>query len=220
VLVVSTSPGFTSKWLAPRLYRFSQAHPEIDVRISSSLQNANFATDGIDMAVRHLSADPPADPALTFEKLTDVALVPVCSPRFIERHGALDSAAKLAHVPLIHDETLKLRALLPDWGDWFSAAGIKDADLSRGLRFNSADHALEAAVEGAGVLLAHDLMAYDDLRTGRLVIPLNRTVATRRAFHVVWRKRVKPRPVMQAFRDWLKEEVAAMDWKQAGVRRR
>jgi len=220
VLVVSTSPGFTSKWLAPRLYRFSQAHPDIDVRISSSLQNANFATDGIDMAVRHLSADPPADPALVFEKLTDVALVPVCSPRFIERYGTLDSAAKLAHVPLIHDETLKLRASLPDWGDWFRAAGIKDVDLGRGLRFNSADHALEAAVEGAGVLLAHDLMAYDDLRTGRLVIPLNRTVPTRRAFHVVWRKSTKPRPPMRAFRDWLKQEVAAMDWKQAGITRR
>ena len=41
VLVVSTPPGFTSKWLAPRLYRFSIAYPEIDVRVSSSMNNAN-----------------------------------------------------------------------------------------------------------------------------------------------------------------------------------
>src|SRR5262249_62241498 len=27
VLVISTPPGFTAKWLAPRLYRFSIAHP-------------------------------------------------------------------------------------------------------------------------------------------------------------------------------------------------
>jgi Transcriptional regulator len=47
VLVISTPPGLTSKWLAPRLYRFAGEHPEIDVRISSSLANANFATDGI-----------------------------------------------------------------------------------------------------------------------------------------------------------------------------
>src|SRR3954466_14363703 len=52
VLVVSTSPGLTSKWLAPRLYRFSAAHPDVDVRISSSLNNANFLTDGVDLAVR------------------------------------------------------------------------------------------------------------------------------------------------------------------------
>src|SRR6478752_2427447 len=52
VLVLSTSPGMTSKWLAPRLYRFGAAHPDIDVRISSSLNNANFTTDRIDLAVR------------------------------------------------------------------------------------------------------------------------------------------------------------------------
>src|SRR6516162_10117917 len=51
VLVISTPPGFTSKWLAPRLYRFATAHPEIDVRVSSSLNNANFTTDGVDAAI-------------------------------------------------------------------------------------------------------------------------------------------------------------------------
>ncbi len=54
VLVISTSPGFTSKWLAPRLYRFSLAHPDIDVRVSSSINNANFTTDGVDAAIRNL----------------------------------------------------------------------------------------------------------------------------------------------------------------------
>ena len=55
VLVISTPPGFTAKWLAPRLYRFASAHPEIDVRISSSFTAANFVTDGVDMAVRNSS---------------------------------------------------------------------------------------------------------------------------------------------------------------------
>ena len=61
VLVISTPPGFTSKWLAPRLYRFSIAHPEIDVRVSSSLNNANFTTDGVDAAIRYLAVDAPHD---------------------------------------------------------------------------------------------------------------------------------------------------------------
>src|ERR1700745_4186419 len=52
--VVRTAPGFPSKWLAPRLYRFSSAHPEIDVRVSSSIGNANFLTDGVDAAIRNL----------------------------------------------------------------------------------------------------------------------------------------------------------------------
>ena len=53
VLVVSTPPGFTSKWLAPRLYRFAQAHPDIELRVASSAAYANFANDGVDVAVRN-----------------------------------------------------------------------------------------------------------------------------------------------------------------------
>ena len=61
--------------------------------------------------------------------------------------------------------------VLPNWADWFAAAGVRDADVSHGLRFNSADLALDATVQGAGVLLAHDALAHDDLRTGRLIAP-------------------------------------------------
>jgi LysR family transcriptional regulator, glycine cleavage system transcriptional activator len=72
----------------------------------------------------------------------------------------------LKGVPLIHDDNLSGRAVVPNWADWFAAAGVRDADVSHGLRFNSADHALDATIEGAGVLLAHDVLAYDDLHTG------------------------------------------------------
>jgi LysR family transcriptional regulator, glycine cleavage system transcriptional activator len=214
VLVISTPPGLTSKWLAPRLYRFAGAHPEIDARISSSLANANFATDGVDIAVRHLPVDPPPDPALVTEKLVELSFVPVCSPRLIATHGPLDKPDALARAPLIHDDTLYQRADVPTWTDWFAAAGVDGVDLSRGLRFNSSDHALDAAGEGAGVLLAHDLLAYDDLRTGRLVIPVPLALPSGRAYHLVRARRRRETPQMQAFRHWIRQEIAALDWTQ------
>src|SRR5581483_4119534 len=164
VLVVSTPPGLTAKWLAPRLYRFANAHPQIDARISSSLNNANFVTDRVDVAVRNMASEPQPDAALAMQKLVDVSYVPVCSPRLLEEYALLDNPAALTHAPLIHDDTLINRIPVPGWADWFAAAGIADVDVSRGLRFNSADHALDAAGEGAGVLLAHDFLAYDELR--------------------------------------------------------
>ncbi|HEY4859895.1 MAG TPA: LysR substrate-binding domain-containing protein, partial [Xanthobacteraceae bacterium] len=170
VLVLSTPPGFTSKWLAARLYRFASAYPEIDIRVSSSIGNANFTIDGVDAAIRNMPADAAADPALVVEKLIELTLLPVCSPRLIEAHGPLQRPEALKGVPLIHDDTLAGRAKVSTWAEWFKAAGVEGVDVSRGLRFNSADHALDAAGEGAGVLLAHDVLAYDDLRTGRLVI--------------------------------------------------
>jgi len=214
VLVVSTSPGFTSKWLAPRLYRFSAAHPDVDVRISSSVNNANFTSDGVDLAVRNMRIDPRPDPALEVERLVDISFIPVCSPRLIEAHGPVKTVRDLARLPLIHDETLLTRGASPDWIEWFKAAGLANVDLRRGLRFNSADHALDAAGEGAGVLLAHDILAYDDLRTGRLIIPVMRSLTSGRACHLVWAKGRKQNAAAQAFRRWIKEEVDALDWRR------
>ena len=212
VLVVSTPPGLTAKWLAGRLYRFASGHPEIEVRISSSLANANFTTDGVDVAVRNLAARPGDDSGLLIERLVELSLVPVCSPRLYEQHGMPRTAEALARMPLIHDDSLASRAKMPTWTDWFNAAGLSSIDVSRGLHFNSSDHALDAAGEGAGVLLGHDLLAYDDLRTGRLIIPVAQPISSNRAYYVVCPKHRSTVPQVRAFRDWIKQEVAALDW--------
>ncbi|MFI5014723.1 MAG: transcriptional regulator GcvA [Hyphomicrobiales bacterium] len=214
VLVISTPPGFTAKWLAPRLYRFSSAYPEIDARVSSSLAIANFTTDGVDVAVRNLPTDAATDPELVVEKLIDVSFVPVCSPRLIELHGPFRAPDALKDVPLIHDDSLAGRSGMPGWADWFEAAGVDGIDVGRGLRFNSADHALDATVEGAGVLLAHDVLAYDELRTGRLAIPFKLTLGSGRAYHFVCSRRRQDHPNVRAFRAWINQEMAALDWGQ------
>jgi LysR family transcriptional regulator, glycine cleavage system transcriptional activator len=219
VLVVSTPPGFTSKWLAPRLYRFSIAHPEIDVRVSSSMTTANFTTDGVDAAIRNLPVGAADDKALEVEKLLDQTLMPVCSPAFVEKHGPFTSPDMLRGVPLIHDDSFSSRAVMPNWSDWFEAAGVREIDVSRGLRFNSADHALDATVEGAGVFLAHDALAYDDLRTGRLVTPFDLTLPSGRCYCFVCAKQRRESPNVRAFRAWLKEEAAAVDRSKSPLRR-
>jgi LysR family glycine cleavage system transcriptional activator len=211
VLVLSTPPGFTAKWLAPRLYRFTAAHPQTDVRVSSSHSLANFTTDGVDAAVRSMAIGAPVDPTLVVERLAEMQLIPVCSPRLIEAHGPLASAADLARVPLIHDDSFVGRPDMPGWGDWFRAAGVAGVDVSRGLRFNSTDHALDAASEAAGVMLAHHLPAYDDVRTGRLVIPVRLGLAAGRAYCFVCPKSHDERPHVRAFRAWLRQEVDALD---------
>ena len=179
---------------------------------SSSLANANFTTDGVDVAVRNLAVQPGDDPGLLIERLVELSLVPVCSPRLYEQHGSPRTAEALARLPLIHDDSLASRAKMPTWTDWFNAAGLSSIDVSRGLHFNSSDHALDAAGEGAGVLLGHDLLAYDDSRTGRLIIPVAQPISSNRAYYVVCPKHRSTVPQVRAFRDWIKQEVAALDW--------
>ena len=144
--------------------------------------------------------------------MLELCLTPVCSPKLVKSHGPFKTADALKRLPLIHDDTLANRVSVPTWTDWFAAAGVTGAEVNRGLRFNGADHALDATAEGAGMLLAHDVLAYDDLRTGRLVIPYALTLRTGRAYYFVCPKQDRDRPVVQAFRTWLKAEVAALDW--------
>src|SRR5262249_28795099 len=51
-LNVSTVDSFAAKWLVPRLFRFRRAHGDIDIRLSTSEAFADFASDGIEIAVR------------------------------------------------------------------------------------------------------------------------------------------------------------------------
>jgi LysR family transcriptional regulator, glycine cleavage system transcriptional activator len=217
LLVISTSPGLTSKWLASRLYRFADTHAEIEIRVSSSLANANFMTDGVDAAIRNLSVPSAEDALLSSEKLIDVVLAPVCSPKLLAKFGSLKSPGKLARVPLIHDDSLAGRPEIPTWGDWLKAARMDGGDLRRGLRFNGADHALDAALEGAGILLAHTILAHDDLRSGRLVMPFKVFLPSRRAYHFVCPRAKEKHRNVRAFQDWLRAEVSRLDLNLIGL---
>src|SRR5215467_10443063 len=54
VLTVSTSPDFAAKWLVSRLGRFAEEHPSIDLRVSATLNHADFAREeDVDLAGRH-----------------------------------------------------------------------------------------------------------------------------------------------------------------------
>ena len=205
VLVVSAPPGFTAKWLAPRLHHFLTSQPDLDVRISATQSFANFLGDGVDVAIRNATGP---FPGLWARKFLAIETLPVVAPRLIERHGPLNNPADLVRFPIIHDDSLGRMFGLPTWIDWLKAAGVENLDLGRGLHFSSADHAIEAALEGAGVLLAPKALALDDVRLGRLVMPFALTITSDRSFHVVCPEGHENRPKVAAFCAWVLEEAA------------
>jgi LysR family glycine cleavage system transcriptional activator len=207
ILVVSAPPGFTAKWLVPRLHHFLTTHPELDVRVSASLTLASFSGDGVDVAIRN--ARPPF-PGLWARKFLEIETLPVASPRLIERHGPLETPDDLARFPIIHDDSLGRMFGLPTWMDWLRAAGAEHVDLSRGLHFSSADHAMEAALEGAGVLLGVHSLSIDDVRLGRLVFPFSLSLPSERAFHIVCPTGHETRPKIAAFCAWILDEAAKL----------
>jgi LysR family glycine cleavage system transcriptional activator len=199
VLNVSTSDGFAGRWLVPRLHRFHRAHPDIDVRISTSGLLANFARDGIDIAVRYGGG---SYDGLTSEFLLDEEVFPVCSPRLLEGEHPLRTPRDLRHHTLIHD------GFPIDWATWLKRAGIDDIDPDRGVRLDSATFAVEAAVHGDGVVLGRSALVAADLAAGRLVRPFALAVRPTSEYYVVYPSGALRQRKVRAFRDWLLAEAA------------
>ena len=211
VLVISATPGLVAKWLMPRLWRFLHDHPDIDARVSAAMKIADFSAEGVDVALRLSKGD---HPDLYVEKLSDDAVLPLCSPRLVEQ--GLRSAADLPRFPLIHYDIAMSMRSPPLWADWFAVAGVQ-GNATRGLRVNVADHALDAAVAGAGVSLSFKLIASDDVHSGRLVCPFGPELPLASGYHFVCPKGHEKRPNVRAFHDWLFAEMEETKGKWAGM---
>lgn len=198
-LNVSTSDGFAGKWLVPRLYRFRRAHGEVDVRVSTTGALTNFLGDGIDVAIRYGGGN---YPGLTTELLMGEEVFPVCSPRLLKGRHALRTPADLRHHTLIRD------AYPIDWAKWLASAGVKGIDPNRGLTFDSYTFAVEAAVQGEGVVLGRTMLVAGDLAAGRLVRPFEHALNAYSSFYLVYPPDAIRQPKVKAFRDWLLAEIA------------
>src|ERR1041384_3088683 len=214
VVVISATPGLVAKWLMPRLWRFLRAHPDIDARVSAPMKGVDFSAEGVDLAIR-LSKQ--VAPELHAEKLSEDSMLPVCAPRLVEQ--GLRKPADLARFPLIHYDIATSMHAPPVWADWFPIAGLQGMDITRGLRVNAADHALDAAVSGAGVVLSHKLIASDDVHAGRLVAPFGPELPPTSPYYFVCPKGYETRPQARAFRDWLFAEMAETKAKWAALSR-
>ena len=207
VLVVSSPPGFTAKWLAPRVYRFLTANTEIDARLTSNQARANFTTDGVDVAIRN-SLGPP--PGLYSEKLDDVRQIVVASPQYLAEFGPFDTPADLNRATLIHDISQGGIAGIPDWIDWFREEDTEFAPAIRGIRFNSTDHAIDAAEEDTGLLLTTELIVCDDLKKGRLARVFDDALQTNRSMYFVCPEGRENVAKVKVFREWLQAEMTSL----------
>ncbi len=202
LLSVSTFPSFAAKWLVPRLFRFRRLHPDIDIRLETTERLTDFAVDGIDIAIRFGRGN---YPGLHTNLLLREELFPACSPRLLEGPLPLHEPSDLTHHTLIHDD-------FPiDWAGWLRMAGVAGVDTLKGPVFTSSVLAMQAAVQGEGVVLARSALAADDLAAGRLVRPFGLSLASDTAYYAVCPPRALERQRVRAFHDWLLAETAGAE---------
>jgi LysR family glycine cleavage system transcriptional activator len=198
VLTVTVSPNFASKWLVPRLGGFSVTHPNLDLRISASLQHVDFGREDIDLAVRHGDGN---WPELHVTRLCAEELFPACNHARLQSGPPIRTPADLAGHVLIHDRSRE------HWHSWLAAFGVECPDTERGPVFDQTALAIDAALAGQGIALARTALASLDLIAGRLVRPLDEAMPAKFAYWIVCRKSVSATSKITQFRSWLIEQV-------------
>ncbi|CAB3792402.1 Glycine cleavage system transcriptional activator [Paraburkholderia caffeinitolerans] len=198
-LAMTVTPTFAAKWLIPRLPDFTAAHPEIDLRIVATERLSHFQTDGVDLAVRYGS--PPFGAGLNAELLFDDILIAVAAPRALA--GARKANGIVARHALLHDAHNLWPQFLAQIHQPLPSAAKKH------IRFNQTSLAIDAALEGQGIALAHWAFVARDVAAGRLTRVFEDELRTDAGFYLVFpRKLQHPEPVAK-LREWLHQQASA-----------
>ena len=194
-LTVTTTSSFAVKWLVPRLGGFQRSHPEIDVRISTGTSLVDFSREDVDIGIRYGRGQ---WPNLLAERLVSEDVMPVCAPSLLKGPNGLKKPADLRRFTLLH-----IGSFPDDWQVWLTAAGVKGVDSSRGVSFDFALAAYQAAMDGLGVALGRNPLVEPDLKAGRLVVPFDFKRSSDFAYYLVYPPEAIRRRKIKAFRDWI-----------------
>lgn len=200
ILTVSTSPDFAAKWLVHRLGRFSEQHPEIDLRISASLEHIDFAQEDIDLAVRHGKGD---WAGLHAVEMFSEMLFPVCSPHLLGARKHPLSEHNILRYPLLHHNDRS------GWAHWLKSIQLKLEKPLKGLIFNRDSLLIDAAVSGQGIALSRTTLCAWDVLQGRLIVPFTHKIALPSSYWIVAPELSADPPKVSKFRTWLIAEANA-----------
>jgi LysR family transcriptional regulator, glycine cleavage system transcriptional activator len=202
---ITTTTGFASLWLIPRLQRFTSLHPEIDVRISATIDILNLERSLIDLAVRYCKPEAVPDGAV---RLFGEEVLPVCSPSLLhDASRPLRKPQDLARHVLLHFDFPGATKMVMDWGTWLSAIGIGDLKAAGSLHFSQYEQMIQAAISGQGIALGRQPLVNHLIQSGALAVPFNAALVGTRAYFMIESTLGTTKPHVREFAAWLQEEV-------------
>jgi LysR family glycine cleavage system transcriptional activator len=196
ILTVRAPAGFSVNWMAPRLPKFIEAHPKVDLCVLSSVWGDELDKERYDLDIRYGEGHWPGFKA---DRLSWERLSPICTP---------EVAARL-HTPhdLANERLLHLIGYKEGWGVWLAAAGATDLSIGAGMHFDTALLAFEVAAKGAGVALGRTSMSEWELESGRMVQPFDLNLEISEAFYLLTPDGGMEHPDAPKFRAWITAEA-------------
>ena len=198
LLAITTTPSFGANWLAPRLGRFAERHPAIELSIRHAKAVLDLGQEGLDLAIRWGKGHWPGVEA---ELIGPSALTVVGAPAYVKRLK-LKAPVDVARATLLHDETHE------EWSEWLIVAGLDPTMARRGVVFDDENAMIQAVIGGHGLALEPRSVAASLIAEGRLATPFDLSLAEGYGFYLVYEPEALKLPKVAAFRKFLLEEAA------------
>ncbi len=195
VVTIGAGPLISSRWLAPRLSDFAAKHHEIELRLHHARSDIWRRMHEFDIVIAWGLGD---WPDIHTEELLDLNVTPTFAPGLTDAEK-VSSPGDLLNLPLLH---LKNTV---GWRDWFEARGLQ-LDERGGAIFEDANVLQQAALYGQGVALGYVEFIADDLRTGRLIQPLNEVTKVKDAYFATVTDDQPSLPVRRTW-SWLMDQA-------------
>ncbi|MBK7676763.1 transcriptional regulator GcvA [Accumulibacter sp.] len=218
-LLVTSPPALLTRWLIRLLPEFTAAHPEIQLHMAASLETIDARdVSGVSGLQRIDVRDDETEVFIRFgrgqydgcrvDRLFAPAYTVVCSPRLLLGMRPLDVPGDLRRHNLLNDESIMELVDRPSWAEWLQLAGVTGIDPNAGTHFSDPGLVLSAAIDGVGVALASKPLVAAEVAAGRLVMPFDIVIRRTQAYYLVVPEAVADRPIVSAFRQWLRSEAA------------
>jgi LysR family glycine cleavage system transcriptional activator len=185
------------RWLIARMASFQRKHPNVEIRLTTSLAAVNFQEHGYDVAIR--GAHAPIDGCNSQAFMTEI-IAPVCHVDLLKGQRQL-RPEQLASQTLISYGTEPFA-----WSEWMAAVGMENVTPAAVLKFEQMYFSLQAAQEGLGIVLVPLFLAIDDIVAGRLCAPFGMLGAKRRNYYANFPPERASDPVLRGFFSWLSQE--------------
>ncbi|MGH1441131.1 MAG: transcriptional regulator GcvA [Cellvibrionaceae bacterium] len=202
-IAVSTTTSFATKWLGPRLHRFSKQHPDITVRIHASDSTVDFTRQNFDVGIRYGHGD---YNDLHSAWLLEDKVAPVCTSDFPLVESLSTYPLIFEKTALIHYEWPGFTQQDPCWEKWFDQIGLSIQEIPVSTVYSDEHMCIQAAIEGHGVALVGLIAAADDIEAGRLVVPHSARLKNKSYYFVCPEASAESQKIV-LFRDWLLDEA-------------
>jgi LysR family glycine cleavage system transcriptional activator len=197
-LNVRTYTTFAQCWLIPRLPRFLELHPNINLHLRTSVDEVDFDKDDVQLAIHYGRV---RQSGVVVEPFLHDVIDAACSPSLAARLGSPADLGRLNDFPLL--QTVHRNQ---DWPLWLRKAG-QDHSNKQVLMFESSVLAYQAAAEGIGFAMTQVALISKQLETGTLVLPFKRPLQRPHTHQLVYRPASEHVPALRAFRNWILAEA-------------